>query len=174
MKNLILSLYICAFSATAMAYETLPTAKNVQIDRYIGKWYAVESLPQFFTRKCVAQTAEYDIINESTISVLNVCIKKNDSTTDISGKAVVKDAPNNARLEVTFDSFWTRLFRVKGEYVIIKLSDDYDTVMIGSTNRKSLWIMSRMPAIDPLELKEYKNLAKKLGFKTEKLISSKF
>ena len=39
-------------------------------------------------------------------------------TKDINGKGVIQDAPNNARLIVTFDSFWTRLFRVKGEYII--------------------------------------------------------
>lgn len=162
----------CAFASSSQ--RPLPTAQNVDIARYIGKWYAVESLPQIFTRSCIAQSAEYDIINEKTISVHNVCYKKNGSTKDINGQAVVKDASTNARLEVTFNSFWTRLFRVKGEYVIIKLSEGYDTVMVGSTNRDSLWIMSRTPSIDPEVLKEYKDLAAKLRFETEKLITSKF
>jgi apolipoprotein D and lipocalin family protein len=158
----------------AMAESTLPTAEHVDIGRYIGKWYAVESLPQFFTRKCVAQSAEYGIINESTISVHNICYKKNGETSGIQGQAVVKDAKTNARLEVTFNSFWTRLFNVKGEYVIIKLTEGYDAVMIGTTDRKSLWIMSRTPSIDPDTLKEFKDLAEELGFETNKLISSKF
>lgn len=174
MKSLLLGLMILVLSGVTMAYDKLPTPNHVDITRYIGKWYAVESLPQFFTRKCEGQSAEYDILNEKTISVHNICYKKNGSTTDINGKAVVKDLETNARLEVTFDSFFTRLFRVKGEYVIIKLSEGYDTVMVGSTNRKSLWIMSRTPSIDPDVLKEYKDFAMKLGFDTSKLITSKF
>jgi apolipoprotein D and lipocalin family protein len=173
MKKVIMSLLLI-LSTQVFAGETLPAAKNVDVARYIGKWYAVSSLPQFFTRKCVAQTAEYDILSADSISVLNTCIKKNGKTTDIEGQAVIKDTVNNARLEVTFNNFFTKLFHVKGEYVIIKLSEGYDTVLIGSTNRKSLWIMSRTPSIAPEVLAEYVNFAKGLGFPTDKLIASKF
>lgn len=155
-------------------YRPLPTAEQVDVARYIGKWYSVEALPQFFTRKCVAQSAEYDIINENSISVQNFCYRADGSIKDIKGQAVVKDTNTNARLEVTFNSFWTRLFKVKGEYVIIKLGEGYDTVMIGTTNRESLWIMSRTPSMDPATLQEYKDLAKSLGFDTSKLVTSKF
>lgn len=177
MKKL-LSLLTLILSFTVFAqdksYGPLPTPDHVDIGRYIGTWYAIESLPQFFTRNCVAQSAEYAIRSENSISVHNICYKKDGSTKDITGQAVVKDERTNARLEVTFNSFWTRLFNVKGEYVIIKLTEGYDTVMIGSTDRKSLWIMSRTPSIDPETLKEFKDLATKLGFETSELISSKF
>jgi len=163
---------ICAFAVTKS--EPLPTASNVDVARYIGKWYTITSLPQFFTRNCEGQTAEYGILNEKTISVHNVCHKENGKTKDIHGKGVIQDAPNNARLIVTFDTFWTRLFRVKGEYVIIKLGEGYDHVMVGSTDRKSLWIMSRTPSIDPSALVEYKNLAHQLGFSVEQLKNSKY
>lgn len=173
MKQILLAI-IFIFSTRAIAGETLPTATNVDIARYIGKWYAVSALPQFFTRKCVAQTAEYGILSENSISVLNTCLKKNGKTSDIEGQAVVADPKTNARLVVTFNNFFTKLFRVKGEYVIIKLSDGYDTVLVGSTDRKSMWILSRTPNIDPDTFREYKNFAKNLGFKTEKLVDSQF
>jgi apolipoprotein D and lipocalin family protein len=158
----------------AKNHSSLPTAANVDIGRYIGKWYAVSALPQFFTRSCVAQTAEYGILSATEISVLNICIKESGKTTDIKGKAVVVDGKTNARLEVTFDNFFTKLFNVKGEYVIIKLSEGYDTVLVGSTDRKSLWILSRTPGIDTEIFKEYKQFAKTIGFPIEKMIDSSF
>ncbi len=173
MKKIFFALMILS-SAISFASETLPTAQDVDVARYIGKWYAVSSLPQFFTRSCLAQTAEYSIINSNTISVLNTCIKKNGRTTDIEGQATITDPNTNARLLVTFNNFFTKLFRVKGEYVIIKLSEGYDTVLVGTTNRKSMWIMSRVPNIDPDVLAEYKLAAKNLGFKIDKLVDSKF
>ena len=173
MKNVLLMLSL-VFSISAMANEKLPTAQNVDVARYIGKWYTITSMPQFFTRKCVGQTAEYDILNEKQISVHNVCIKENGKTTDISGVGTITDAPNNARLSIKFDKFFLKLFGIKGEYVIIKLSEGYDTVLVGSTNRKSLWVLSRTPAIDPAVLADYKGLAKKLGFQVEKLEDSKY
>ena len=174
MKNLVVCLgLLLSINAFAKQPE-LPTASDVDVARYIGKWYTITSLPQFFTRNCVGQTAEYGIINEKTISVHNVCIKENGKTKDIRGAGTIVDAPNNARLVIKFDSFWTNLFRVKGEYVIIKLSEGYDSVMVGSTNRKSLWIMSRTPSIDPDTLLAYKKTAQELGFSVEQLQNAKY
>lgn len=176
MKIIFISLLL-AVSANVFAASNqspLPTATNVDIARYIGKWYAVTSLPQFFTKTCVAQTAEYQILTESSVSVLNTCIKDNGKMTDIKGKAVVVDPKTNARLEVTFKNFFTALFRLKGDYVIIKLSEGYDTVLVGATDRKSLWMLSRTPGISPEVYSEYKSIAKNLGFPVEKLVDSRF
>jgi apolipoprotein D and lipocalin family protein len=168
------SLFSSSLFSADRADSRLPTANKVDIARYIGKWYSISALPQFFTRNCIAQTAEYGILNESSISVLNTCYKENGKTTDIKGKAVVVDSLTNARLEVTFDNFFTRLFGIKGEYVIIKLSDGYDTVLVGTTDRKSLWIMARTPSLDADVFNEYKKNAFDLGFPVDKLVDSKF
>lgn len=161
-------------SCTAMAQKDsqLPTVEYVSIDKYIGKWYAIYALPQRFTKNCLAQTADYAIINEKTISVLNTCLKKKGETT-INGKAVVSNARSNAEFIVTFDNFFTRLFRVKGDYNIIAL-DNYDFVMVGSNDRNSLWIMSRKTDIPSDILEKYVAKAKSLGFDTSKLQKSEF
>ena len=165
--SLMISTIACA--TPCKKYDPLPTAKNVDVGRYIGKWYAVSSLPQFFTRSCLAQTAEYGIIGDGEISVLNTCLKKGGKTKTIEGKAVVANKATNAELIVTFNNFWTKLFRVKGDYTIMKLSEGYDTVLVASKDRKSLWIMSRTPSIDEQVLTEYTAFAKANGFDTDKL-----
>lgn len=175
MKKLILALFVI-FSSCAQAdiHGKLPTADHVEVDKYIGKWYAIKAMPQFFTRKCIGQTADYGIINSTKISVLNTCLKAKGKIQTIQGQAVVKNLDTNAELEVTFNNFFTRLFRVKGEYTIIKLADDYSSVMVGESSRKSLWIMSRKPTLESEVLEEYIQLADELGFPTDKLIDSKF
>lgn len=165
---------IALFSLNAFANENLPTVSHVDVTEYVGKWYAVEALPQIFTKKCVAQTAEYAVKSANSISVLNTCIKKDGSTKTIEGQAVVANANTNAELIVTFDNFWTKLFRVKGDYKILKLDDSYTTVLVGSSDRKSLWILNRTPYINEDVRKEYIAYAKSLGFDTSKLITSKF
>lgn len=174
MKRLLILATLFLSANAFSAHANLPTVESVDIARYIGKWYAVSSLPQSFTKKCLSQTAEYGILNEKTISVLNTCYKKNGKTTDIEGKAVVADSRTNAKLVVTFNNFFTRLFRVKGDYTIIKLSEGYDTVLVGSSDRKSLWIMSRTPSIAPEIYTEYKNYARTLGFEVSKMVDSVF
>lgn len=155
--------------ASLMAHaQVLRTADYVDVSRYVGKWYTIEALPQFFTRNCKGQTAEYEVINEKKISVLNTCIKGK-GTTDIKGQAVVKNTKTNAELEVTFNNFFTRLFRVKGDYTIIKLDPNYEYVLVGSKDRKSLWILSRHPVMPEDVIQEYKTIASEEGFQVSRL-----
>ncbi len=155
--------------ASLMAHaQVLRTADYVDVGRYVGKWYTIEALPQFFTRNCTGQTAEYEVINEKKISVLNTCIKGK-GTTDIKGQAVVKNTKTNAELEVTFNNFFTRLFRVKGDYTIIKLDSNYEYVLVGSKDRKSLWILSRHPVMPEDVIQEYKTIASEEGFQVSRL-----
>ena len=162
------------FSLNLFASDSLPTASHVDIDQYVGKWYAISSLPQIFTCQCVAQTADYAIKTSKSISVLNTCIKKNGSTKTINGEAVVANPKTNAELLVTFDNFWTKLFKVKGDYTIIKLDESYSTVLVGSKDRRSLWLMSRTPYLNEDVKKDYIKFAKTAGFDTSKLVDSKF
>ena len=174
MKSILLSFALMmSCSLFTSAHTELPTASKVEVQRYVGKWNAIAALPQFFTRKCEAQTAEYEIIGEGEISVLNICLKKKGETT-IEGQAKVVDTQTNAKLEVTFNNFWTRLFRVKGDYIIIKLDESYEYVLVGSTNRKSLWIMSREETMPKEVYNDYVKVAQALGFNTSKLVVSKF
>jgi apolipoprotein D and lipocalin family protein len=161
-------------SLPTWANSPLPTVSHVDVKEYVGKWYAISALPQFFTRKCVAQTAEYKIKDAKTITVLNTCIKKNGSHKTIKGQAEVVNPNTNAELIVTFDNFWTRLFRVKGDYNIIKLDESYSTVLVGSKNRKSLWILSRTPYLSEDVKTEYLNYAKSLNFDISKVVDSEF
>ena len=161
--------------STSFAHErTLPTVKSVDIGKFIGKWYAVSSLPQRFTKKCLSQNAEYSIRSADSINVLNTCIKKDNKIETIKGKAVVANPETNAELIVTFDNFFTRLFRVKGDYNIVALDSDYQNLIVGSRDRKSLWIMSRTPNMDEAVFKEYVAYAATLGFDTKALVDSKY
>jgi len=171
MKTLSL-MFFFLFSSYGLGAE-LPTPNHVDIERYIGKWYTIASLPQFFTRGCIGQTAEYEILTAQSISVKNTCLKEH-GTKSIYGQAVVKNSQTNAELEVTFNSFFTRLFRVKGDYTIIKLDKDYRWVMVGSHNLKSLWILSRTTSMPTSTYDEYVALANSLGFNTKKLYVSTF
>lgn len=166
-------LTVLLFSASVFAQSKLPTVKSVEVERFVGKWNAISSVPQSFTKKCLAQTAEYEIIGEGKISVLNTCIKKKGVKT-IEGQAVVVNPKTNASLVVTFNNFWTKLFKVKGDYQVLKLDTDYEYVLVGSNNLKSMWIMSRETTMPAEIYEEYKQYAKSLGFDVNTLVLSKF
>lgn len=172
MKILILLLVISC-NTFAGNGKPLPTADFVDVERYLGRWYAVTSLPQFFTRSCKGQTADYGLLNSQTISVVNTCLKEKGKSI-IRGEAVVKNAATNAELVVTFDNFFTRLLRVKGDYTIIRLDPEYKHVLVGSKDRKSLWLLSRTAELSEEVIGSYVSLAEELGFPVKKLVRSKF
>ena len=174
MKTILTSLLLLSIAHAFAKEAKLPTVANVDVTRYVGKWYAITSLPQFFTRNCLGQTADYGIIDDKTVSVLNTCLEKDNEKSTIEGKAVVVNAETKAELEVTFNSFFTKLFRVKGDYNIIALDPEYKYVMVGSKDRDSLWIMSRSTTMPEDVMNQYIDKAKGLGFPVDNLIRSKF
>jgi len=150
MKSSIRSVYLlfaCAlagFSSTKSQAQTdlhpLEVVDYVDLERYLGKWYEVASIPQSFQEGCVNSSAEYSKMRRNRIRVINTC-EVDGRTKRARGKAWVVDNETNAKLKVQF--FWP----FKGDYWIIELDEDYQYAVVGDPNRNSLWILSRTPRI---------------------------
>jgi len=117
---------------------------SVDLQRYLGTWYEIATIPQRFQRGCTATTAKYSLRPDGDIRVDNAC-NKNTLDGELStaeGKAWVVDPATNARLKVSF--FWP----FSGDYWIIELGSDYAYAVVGHPNRKYLWVLSRTPQMD--------------------------
>jgi apolipoprotein D and lipocalin family protein len=157
----LLSVFI--FSCSAQNYAPLHVVKNVDVNRYIGKWYEIARLPFKQQEGCSCTTAEYEIIDSLTLRVKNKCL--NDGEIDeANGKAFVVEGSNNAKLRVQF--FWP----FRGDYWIIFLDDNYQWAVVGTPSRKYLWILSRKPKMDENILRELILKIDSAGFDTGKLI----
>jgi apolipoprotein D and lipocalin family protein len=148
-----------------------PTVARVELARYGGTWYEIARLPMWFQRSCLRSQATYGLLETGEVSVLNECDtgSKKDS---IRGRARVVDARTNARLEVRFDN-WFAVFipsQPQGNYWILYLDEDYRTVIVGTPDRENLWIMARTPVIDESQYAKLVEIARGLGFETDKLI----
>lgn len=166
---LILFLAILLVSCGTSNYPFLATVDHVDIERYQGKWYEIARLPNSFQEDCFCTTAEYKIIDESTLSVVNACSEDsiNGELDEATGKAFVVEGSNNAKLKVQF--FWP----FKGDYWIIELDEqDYQYAVVGTPSRKYLWILSRTPHISDSLYNDLKSRISKKGFDTTKLIVS--
>lgn len=146
-----------------MPKNGLETVSKVELDRYLGKWYEIAHLPAGFQNGCNQTTATYSLRENGTIFVLNECTK-NGKYKKAEGTAKVADKQTGAKLKVTF--FW--LFY--GDYWIIKLGENYDYAVVGTPNRKYLWILSRIPKLDEKLFLELKEFAKSKGFNVDNLI----
>ena len=172
MKFLIAILFTTSIFAGNQA--SVATSDIIDANKFVGKWYAISSLPQFFSKSCIAQTAEYEVLSETKISVKNTCLKKKNKKSLIFGEANIVNEVTNSELTVQFYTWWARLFKIKGDYNIIKIDPNYEYVIVGSNDRKSLWIMSRRPSMDEFTYSEYVEFAKMKGFAVKDLQFSKF
>ncbi len=137
--------------------KPLETVKQVDVKRYMGKWYEIASFPQSFQKGCACTTAEYELLENGKVKVLNCCyLPEKDKMKTAEGKAWITDKNTNAKLKVQF--FWP----FSGKYWIIDLADDYSYAVVGHPNREYLWILSRTPE---MATETYNAIIKKVSAK---------
>ncbi len=169
-KSAFVSAALCfAFScATTTQRENLPplqTVAKVDLSRYLGTWHKIASFPQSFQKGCTRSTANYSLLPDGEIEVVNKC--NIDSVTGpektAKGRARVIDTASNAKLEVSFfRPFW-------GDYWIVDLGADYEYAVVGHPGRDYLWILSRAPTLSATQYDDILARLKAMHYDTSKL-----
>lgn len=124
----------------------LDVVPQLDLDRFVGRWYEIASFPQHFQKGCVATTANYTRRDDGRIRVENEC---RDQSFDgdlrrAEGVAWLADpGGSQAKLKVRF--FWP----FYGDYWVIELDSDYRYAVVGHPSRDYLWILARTPTLDP-------------------------
>lgn len=162
-------LLVLIFTSCGKSYYPLATVESVDINRYVGKWYEIARAPNKFQKDCLCSIAEYSIIDNETIRVVNKCLELDGRTIDsVKGKAFVVKNSNNAKLKVQF--FWP----FRGDYWIIDLDrENYSYAVVGSPDRKYFWILTRSPEMSDQKLNELIEFLKDNKFDVSKIIISK-
>jgi apolipoprotein D and lipocalin family protein len=144
------------------------TVKEVDLARYMGKWFEIAAFPQRFQKGCHCTTAKYELSDKGYVRVVNTCRRggADGKLSQARGKAWVVANSGNARLKVQF--FWP----FKGNYWIIDLAEDYSYAVVGDPTRKYLWILSRTPRMDPALYAEIVARAAAQGFDMNRLVIS--
>ncbi len=162
----------CAVTKRSSGTGPLNTEDKVDVRKYSGKWYEIARFPNIFQRGCVSATAEYSVKPDGSIRVVNTCIRADGSTRSITGSARPVDASAN-RLKVTFsDSLYAKFIPVpdEGNYWIIHVGQGYRHAIVGTPDRKSLWLLSRSSSISSGEIERLKRIAADEGFDIGKLV----
>ena len=150
-------------SSKAEAMPPLEVVAHVDLNKYLGKWYEIAHLPFKFEDGCSDITATYGLTSSGGVSVLNEC-RKDGKLKVAKGRAKVVDRDSGAKLRVTF--FWPFF----GDYWIISLGAEYDYSVVGTPNRKYLWILCRTPQMDGELYARLIEFARLKGFPTENLV----
>ena len=146
--------------------DGLTPVNNLDLDRYLGKWYEIARLDHGFERGLTHVTAEYSKREDAGIKVVNRGYDtEKQQWKEAVGKAYPVAEPTEGRLKVSFfGPFY-------GGYNIIELDDEkYRYSLVSGPSRSYLWILSRDPQMSPVIYSRLVKRASELGFDTSKLI----
>ena len=147
------------------------TVASVDLPRYLGTWFEIARLPMRHEPEDFTDiTAHYSLQDNGKMRVRNRALDGKGELEESVGEATVVDA-SNGKLEVTFLPEGLRWIPfTKGDYWILKLDPDYTTALVGSPNRKYLWLLSRQPRLDETTTQQYLAHAREQGFDLADLI----
>lgn len=155
--------------------EELPTAKSVDLSRYIGTWHEIARLPMWAQRHCLRSTAEYSLLESGEIGVRNACVTADGEEISIKGVATMVERVHHAKLNVVFDQWAAKLAAFftssdDGNYWILRVDPEYRHAVVGTPDREYLWILARTPSLPESTYQELVAFGQRLGFTTESLI----
>ena len=167
-------LYVFPIIAALMAHSYCQAKENVLINtstvrqldvpRFMGKWYEIARYDHPFEKDMTHVTAEYSLEANGKIRVVNQGMKHGTPKTAI-GKAKQPDPTKYpGRLKVSFFLWFY------SDYYVLELDKDYQYALIGSSSDNYLWILSRTPEIPEPILNELLENLQKRGYDLSKLI----
>lgn len=140
------------------------TVKQLDIHRYMGKWYEIARYDHSFERGMTHVMAEYSLEENGKIRVVNKGIKRGEPK-EIVGKGKQPDPQEYpGQLKVSFFLWFY------ADYYIMELDKDYQYALIGSSSDEYLWILSRTPQMEKARLDELLNHIIQRGYDISKLI----
>ena len=167
MRLVSIALLIAGWAAAALAADApLRVVPDVDFARYQGRWYEIARLPNWFEKSCARDvTAEYAPRDDGRITVVNRCRQSDGTMKSAEGIARRVDGKPASVLKVRFaPAILSFIPQVWGDYQIIALAPDYSHAVIGTPDRKYLWVLARTPTLDPVVYRMLLEDARAQGF----------
>ncbi len=147
------------------------TEPYVDLHRYAGRWFEIARLPESHEKMCAADvTATYRPLDRDRIEVVNRCLRHDGQPESAVGVAEVARNGHGAKLRVNFAPAWLRWLGLAwADYWILRVDRDYDTALVGTPDRKHLWVLSRTPDMAGEDYRRLLDYARIEGYDVDKV-----
>ena len=158
--TLLISLSLIGCSSNQMlvgsSLKPMPVVDYVDLDRFMGDWYVIATIPTFLERDAYNPIETYQRDNDGTIATTFTFNKGslNGPAKIYRPRGFIKDKRTNAIWDMQF------VWPIKADYRIVYLDDNYQQTIIGRNSRDYVWIMARTPKISQ---KDYLNLVARVN-----------
>ena len=141
------------------------TVSQVDLQRFMGDWYVIASIPTFIERGAHNAVESYRLDSDGSIATT---FRFNRGSFDgelveYTPRGFVLDA-SNARWGMRF------IWPFKADYRISHLSPEYRLTVIGREARDYVWMMARTPRISDAEYQELVNFIRAEGYDLNRLV----
>jgi apolipoprotein D and lipocalin family protein len=161
-RALVLVLLTLAGCATP---RPMPTVERVELERFMGDWYVIASIPTFIERGAHNAVESYRLEADGTIATTFTfrAGSFDGETKRYTPRGFVVDRASNALWGMQF------LWPIKADYRIVYLAPDYSQTVIARETRDYVWVMARTPAIAEADYQRLVVLVASLGYDTARL-----
>ena len=164
-KTMLLALAMLIFALTAYAESrkqlNTTTVTNLDLQKFMGRWYEIARLDNRFERGMTDVVAEYTLLDDGTIRIVNSGMRDGKYHLTVGRGKVSSEV---GRLRVSFFMFFY------SDYNILEMAQDGQWVLVGGNSPKYLWILSREKQLPADMINHIVGLARERGYDTNALI----
>jgi apolipoprotein D and lipocalin family protein len=150
---------LAALLAAGCAPPPLAPVERIDLERFMGRWYVLASIPTFLERGAHNAVETYRRAADGTI----------DTTFSFRRGAfdgeIVEYRPRGYP-SAESPAVWGMQFvwPVKAEYRIVHLAPDYSQTVIGRSKRDYVWFMARTPEVSEADYERFLAMIRELGY----------
>ena len=135
---------ILVFIINCAKVNTVQTVENVNLEKFMGDWFVIASVPTFIERNAINPIETYTLNKNGYIDTKFSFYTSSlmDKKKTYTAKAYIKNRITNAEWGMQF--FWP----IRFSYLIVDLSTDYSFTVISVPSKKYIWIMSKTMILD--------------------------
>lgn len=148
------------------AAQAVTAVPQLDLNQFTGTWYEIARYPNKRQKHCTGDAFELitPAFKPKRLLIVTSCLTANGFTEVRNATAKSQDKSGSGRLKVSY----TWPFSTK--YWVLALGPDYSWCLVGTPNRKGLWVLSRTAVMKPEVLTEIEGKAAAEGFATDKLV----
>jgi apolipoprotein D and lipocalin family protein len=154
-----------ALLAGCSGAPTIPVAKDVDIERFMGDWYVIANIPTRFEVGAHNAIESYRLDQDGSIATTFTYL---DGAFDGPGKVM---RPRGFVREGTGNAVWGMQFvwPIKAEYLIAYVDPEYTQTIIARSALDYVWIMARTPELSAADYAQLEQRVRDLGYDMSRL-----
>ena len=168
MVNVFVCLLVLFCCQIVFAIETV---KNVEINRCMGTWFEIASIPNRWQADCYKNTKSHYAPNQDgTFNLRKSCITKSGQLKEISGTGEVTNPITHAEFKVSFIPLLSFVGWFTGQYKMLLVDPQYRYAVMGEDRLEYGWILARRSNIPNRELAEIEKQIRLMGYDSCKFL----